>query len=79
MSEQTISDLILGFFMDHPNQEFGHGPVVDWVTQQRLQTHSTAPRDPWRAIRKLHQDGKLIKMAKGIYKYDPSYIRDVEL
>jgi hypothetical protein len=30
-------------------------------------------RDPDRAIRKLHQDGLLIKVSKGVYKYDPNF------
>ena len=30
-------------------------------------------RDPWRAIRKLHDDGFLIKVNKGVYRYDPNY------
>jgi len=33
---RSIRDLILEFFSNHPNQEFEHGPVVDWVTEQWL-------------------------------------------
>lgn len=76
---KTISELIMGYFKDHPYQELEHGPVVDWVTKQWLKNHDTPPRDPWRAIRKLHQDGKLIKVGKGIYKYDPQEVEDVKL
>ncbi len=37
-------------------------------------------RDPDRAIRKLSQSGFLIKIAKGVYKYDPSraYKRELQ-
>ena len=31
-------------------------------------------RDPDRQIRCLHQKGVLIKVSKGIYKYDPDFI-----
>jgi hypothetical protein len=61
---KTISGLTMEYFMNHPNQELEHGPVVDLVTEQWLKDHDIPPRDPWRAIRKLHQEGKLIKVKK---------------
>lgn len=76
---KTIGDLIMEYFMKHPKQDLLHGPVVDWVTKEYLKNKSTPPRDPWRAIRMLHQEGKLIKVKKGIYRYDPDYIKEVEL
>lgn len=77
--EKTISELILEYFKMHPNKNLPHGPVVDWVTEQWLKKHGTPPRDPWRGIRKLHQEGTLIKEEKGVYKYDPNYINKIEL
>ncbi|NPV87258.1 MAG: HNH endonuclease [Anaerolineae bacterium] len=78
---KTIRDLILEYFQKHPNQELEHGPVVDWVTKQWLQDpkHHTPPRDPWRAIRALHQEGILIKIKKGVYQYDPNAVVQREL
>ena len=76
---KTISGLALEYFMNHPNQELEHGPVVDWVSEQYFQEHGKIPRDPWRAVRKLHEEGKLIKVQKGIYKYDPDYVHEVAL
>ncbi len=76
---RSIRDLILEFFSNHPNQEFEHGPVVDWVTEQWLLEHDTSPRDPWRGIRALHQEGVLQKIAKGVYKYDPQAVTHREL
>jgi len=76
---KTISELIMEYFLKHPNEDLPHGPVVDWVTEQWLKDHDKPPRDPWRAIRKLHQEGKLIKVKKGVYRYDPNYIREREL
>ena len=75
----SISDLIMEYFRSHPKQDMPHGPVVDWVTEHYLASHSEPPRDPWRAIRKLHQEGKLIKVRKGVYRYDPDYAREVPL
>jgi len=76
---KTISELIVEYFMKHPNKDISHGPVVDWVTKQWLKNHDTPPRDPWRAIRKLHQEGKLIKVRKGVYKYDSAYVHNIDL
>ena len=36
-------------------------------------------RDPDRAIRKLSQEGQLIKINKGVYKYDPDFVHNREL
>ena len=79
MHKKSISGLVLEYFKMHPNEDLTHGPVVDWVEEQRVRSGGTKPRDPWRAIRKLHQEGKLIKVDKGVYRYDPSYMREVEL
>jgi len=76
---KTISDLVIEYFRNHPNEELKHGYVVDWVTEQWLKNHNKPPRDPWRAIRQLHQNGKLIKIKKGVYKYDPDYINKIEI
>jgi len=71
---KSIGDLIMEYFKMHTKQPLPHGPVVDWVIEQYLKTHDKPPRDPWRAIRSLHQQGKLIKVKKGVYMYDPDQI-----
>lgn len=73
---KSISDLIMDYFKKHPNENLQHGPVVDWVTKQYLKDNSEPPRDPWRAIRKLHQEGILIKIKKGVYRYDPDNVKE---
>jgi len=76
---KSIGDLVMEFFKKHPNEDLPHGPVVDWVENQYLKLYGRKPRDTWRQIRKFHQEGKLIKIKKGIYKYDPDYVKEVEL
>lgn len=76
---KSISNLIMDYFHKYPNKNLKHGPVVDWVTEQYLEKNPDPPRDPWRAIRKLHQEGKLIKISKGVYRYDPDYVKEIEL
>jgi hypothetical protein len=79
MTDKTVGEWILEYFYAHPNEDLAHGPVVDWVTEQWLKSHNTPPRDPWRAIRALHQRGFLIKVRKGVYRYDPTVAREREL
>lgn len=68
MKEKTINELIIEYFEAHPDEEVEHGDVVDYVNL----TYPKA-RDPWRAIRKLYQEGWLIKVKKGVYKRSPGY------
>ena len=79
MADRSIRELVLEFFRTHPNEDFEHGPVVDWVTEQWLKSHPKPPRDPWRVIRALHQEGFLIKVRKGVYRYDPEAVEQREL
>lgn len=51
--------------MKHPNEELEHGPVVDWVEKQYIKLYNRKPRDIWRGIRRLYQEGILIKVKKG--------------
>lgn len=79
MKDKSISELIMEYFSSHPNQDLEHGPVVDWVTKKWLKSHKTPPRDPWRGIRKLHQNGILIKVRKGVYRFDPTAVKKRDL
>ncbi|GER92539.1 HNH endonuclease [hot springs metagenome] len=76
---KSIGDLIMEYFQKYPKTDLPHGPVVDWVEAQYLKLNGRKPRDIWRQIRKFHQEGKLIKVKKGIYRYDPDYVNEVEL
>lgn len=67
------------YFRAHPKQDLKHGPVVDWVEEQYFKLYRKKPRDTQRAIRRLHQEGKLIKVKKGVYRYDPDFVREIPL
>lgn len=75
-TKKTIANLILEYFQKHPKEELEHGPVVDWVEEQYLKLSGKKPRDTWRGIRRLHQEGILIKVKKGVYKYDPDLVEN---
>lgn len=75
----TQKSIIVDYFLQHPNKDVPHPEIVDHVTEEYKRLTGEVLRDPDRAIRKLWQDGFLIKIAKGVYKYDPAYVRDPKL
>jgi len=72
-------DLIIEFFKKNPNRNIKHPEVVDWVVETYKKRTGKVFRDPDRAIRQLAQSGFLIKIAQGIYKYDPQVVNKKEL
>lgn len=76
---KSIRDLLIEFFKAHPKEDMTHGPVVDWVEARYKKLYNKKPRDTWRSIRNLHEVGFLIKVKKGIYRYDPDVIKQKEL
>jgi 5-methylcytosine-specific restriction endonuclease McrA len=75
----SISDLIMEFFRKNAKKDMPHGPVVDYVEEQYYKLYGKKPRDTWRQIRRLHQEGILVKVKKGIYRYDPDLVQKKEL
>lgn len=72
-------DLIVEFFKKNPNRDIKHPEVVDWVVATYKKRTGNVFRDPDRAIRHLAQSGFLIKIAKGVYRYDPEKVHQREL
>lgn len=75
----TQQDLLIKYFKKHPKRDIKHPEVVDWVTSEYKKLTGEVFRDPDRGIRKLAQNGFLIKVAKGVYKYDPDFVENREL
>ena len=75
MNKITQSEIVMEFFKNHPQKNIHHPKVVDWVTSEYRKRMGKVFRDPDRQIRKLHQEGSLIKIEKGIYKYDPDFVK----
>ncbi|MCX8472277.1 MAG: HNH endonuclease signature motif containing protein [Sediminibacterium sp.] len=75
----TQAELIMEFFKQNPKRNIPHPEIVDWVTEQWKQRTDAVFRDPDRGIRKLAQEGQLIKINKGVYRYDPDFVIKREL
>lgn len=72
-------DLLLSYFKKNVGRNIKHPEIVDWATNEFKKKTGGVFRDPDRGIRRLHQDGYLIKVAKGVYKYDPSLLKKRKL
>ena len=75
----TQEEIIREYFISHPNRDIEHPEVVDWVTEEYKKRTGNVLRDPDRAIRKMAQSGFLIKVKKGVYRYDPDHVIKREL
>lgn len=78
MSKKKINsqmDFLLGYFKKNAGRDIKHPEIVDWATNEFKKETGKVFRDPDRGIRKLHQDGYLIKVAKGVYRYEPGLIK----
>jgi 5-methylcytosine-specific restriction endonuclease McrA len=79
MPKISQSELVKQFFQNNPCRNIEHPEVVDWLTAEYKRQTGDIFRDSDRAIRKLHQEGFLIKIAKGIYRYDPKSVKKKNL
>lgn len=77
--ELTQMNLIMEYFKKHSKRNIPHPEIVDWVTTEYKKRSGKVFRDPDRGIRKLSQEGKLIKVSKGVYKYDPNLVQNKKL
>jgi hypothetical protein len=78
-TNQSQLDLIMEYFKKNPKRNIEHPEIVDWVVAEYKKLTGKVFRDPDRGIRRLSQDGLLIKVGKGIYRYDPDFVTNREL
>jgi hypothetical protein len=69
-------NIIREYFEMNPDVEIHTKDIVDWVSATYLERTGKIFRDPDRGIRSLYQKGFLLKIAKGVYKYDPQYAQN---
>jgi len=69
----TQEEIIKEFYINNPNRDIRHAEAVDWATKEYRYKTGKVLRDPDRAVRKLYQKGILIKVSKGVYRYDPEF------
>lgn len=79
LKKQSQLDLLMEYFKENPNKNITHPEIVDWATTEWMSRTGKVFRDPDRGIRRLSQDGLLIKVAKGVYRYDPDFVKNKDL
>ena len=77
--DRSQLDLLMEYFKARPNKDVPHPEIVDWATAEWKSRTGAVFRDPDRGIRKLHQDGFLIKVRKGTYRYERGAVKQREL
>lgn len=73
--QQSQMDVLLKYYKNNPNRNIEHPEAVDWVTKEWKKQTGKVFRDPDRGIRKLHQNGYLMKIKKGVYRYEPDFVK----
>jgi 5-methylcytosine-specific restriction endonuclease McrA len=76
---KTVEKLIMEYFEAHLGEEVRQGDIAIWVMQEYKKEHERECLDPWRSVRRLYQEGILIKVKKGVYKYIPELAKRREL
>ncbi len=75
----TQIGILKEFYKNNPLRDIEHPEVVDWATKEYELRTGRKFRDPDRGIRSLAQEGFLIKVSKGVYRYDPDLVENREL
>ena len=78
-NNNTQAEIIMEYFKNNPKRDIKHPEIVDWAITEYENRTGKKFRDPDRQIRKFHQQGLLIKVKKGVYRYDPDLIKNKEL
>jgi len=68
------TEIVKQYFIEHPNTSVEHKDCVQWMMSEYRERTGKVFADPDRGIRKLHQEGFLIKDNKGAYRYDPKMV-----
>lgn len=81
MAKEEVSQekILKEYFLKNPKKSIAHKDSVKWVMNEYKKRTKKVFADPDRGIRKLHQNGFLIKESKGIYRYDPDFVKKRDL
>jgi 5-methylcytosine-specific restriction endonuclease McrA len=67
-------EFIFQYYKNNPNRDIEHQEIVPAVTKAWEIKYGKTLADPDRAIRTLFEEGKLKKIKKGVYRYDPDFV-----
>ena len=76
MAQISQKDFVFEYYRKNPKRAIPHAEAVDYLVPEYRITTGKILRDPDRMIRLLHSDGKLVKVATGVYMFDPDYVAE---
>jgi len=81
MEKKSVNqeEVLKEFFLKNPKKSIHHAESVAWCIKEYQDRAGKVFADPDRGIRKLHQNGFLIKESKGVYRYDPDFVKNRKL
>jgi len=81
MAKKEVSqeEILKEYFLQNPKKPIAHYNSVKWSMKEYKKRTGKVFADPDRGIRKLHQNGFLIKESKGVYRYDPDFVKQRDL
>jgi len=68
--------VVKNYFLARPLEDVHHNVLVPEVTKTYLSLSGKVFADPDRAVRTLFQQGFLIKVRTGVYRYDPAFVSE---
>ena len=71
----TQKEIIKEYFATKPNADLPTAQIVAWVTEKYKKRTGKDFLDPDRVVRKLAQEGYLMKIRKGLYRYEPNRVK----
>lgn len=72
-------DLVREYFLARPNQDISHEESKKYLENEWLKQTGKRFEDSDRAIRHLKDIGFLVKVKKGVYRYDPEFAKKQEI
>jgi hypothetical protein len=66
----TQTDTIFQYFKDHPSQSITYGEIGEWIKQEGEKNSVMEIKAFEKIMRSLAKEGKIIKVDKGIFKYE---------
>lgn len=72
--DKSQKEYIYDYFVAHPDRDITTDELVNAVVPFYERKTGKRLKDPDRAIRTLYDEGKLIKAATGLYRYDSKHI-----
>lgn len=75
----TQKEFLKKYYIKNPNRDIKTSEIVDWAEREWPKHIDEKIRDPDRQVRSLYQEGFLVKVKKGVYRYDPDAVTNKKL